>query len=87
MSKTVPPSATPAPFPYKINDPEEFTRNMLRLVEEGTRAMTDLMERADAKPSPFTPASEMATASETLSELTQNWMKDCDNTIKNPVVA
>ena len=76
MSKTVPPSATPAPFPYKINDPEEFTRNMLRLVEEGTRAMTDLMERADAKPSPFTPASEMATASETLSELTQNWMKD-----------
>ena len=76
MPKTVPPSATPAFFPYKINDPEEFTRNMLRLVEEGTRAMTDLMERADAKPSPFTPASEMATASETLSELTQNWMKD-----------
>ena len=66
MAKTPPPASaptsTPTPpstslaFPYKIDNPEEFARNMLRLVEEGTRAMTDLMERNDAKQGPFTPA-------------------------------
>ena len=74
MSKTTPPPPAVAPFPYKINDPEEFARNVLRLVEEGTRAMTDLMERADAKPSPFSPASEMAVATETLTKLSEKWM-------------
>ena len=61
---------------YKIEDPEEFARNMLRLVEEGTRAMTDLMERADAKPSPFSPASEMNVATETLNSIAEKWMSD-----------
>ena len=76
MPKTTPTPPTAVAFPYKINDPEEFARNVLRLVEEGTRAMTDLMERADAKPSPFSPASEMAVATETLTKLREKWMSD-----------
>jgi len=82
-SSTQPP-AQPGPaapgtamtFPYKIDDPEVFARNMLRLVEEGTRAMTDLMERNDAKPGPFTPAKELQQATEMLTGLAQNWMAD-----------
>ena len=88
MAKTPPPTAftkastatSPPPasleFPYKIDNPEEFARNMLRLVEEGTRAMTDLMERNDAKQGPFTPAKELSQATEMLTGLAQNWMSD-----------
>ena len=65
-----------ASFPYKIQDPEEFSRNMLKLMEGGTRAMTDLLERADAKPSPFSPASEMAIATETMTKLAEKWLSD-----------
>ncbi len=70
--------ATPAPmtFPYKIDNPEEFARNMLRVVEEGTRAMTELMERNDAKQGPFTPAKELSQATELLTGLSQSWMSD-----------
>ena len=75
MSKNVTPPVLP-PASYTIDNPEEFARNMLRLVEQGTRAMSDLLARNDAKPSPFSPASEMATATETMQALTQSWMKD-----------
>ena len=75
MSKNVTPPTLP-PAAYTIENPEEFARNMLRLVEKGTRAMSDLLERNDAKPSPFSPASEMATANETMQALAQAWMKD-----------
>ena len=90
MAKTTPTnspppkSPSPAPatpnaqvaFPYKIQDPEEFARNMLRLVEGGTRAMNDLLERADAKPSPFSPANEMAVATETMTQLAEKLLED-----------
>jgi polyhydroxyalkanoate synthase len=82
MTPTPPPttSAPVAPavpsFPYKIENPEEFTRNMLRVVEQGTRAMTDMMSRADAKPSPFSPAKEMAAATENLAQMSQIWLSD-----------
>jgi hypothetical protein len=31
--------------PYRIENPEEFARNMLRLFEQGGRAMSGLLER------------------------------------------
>jgi polyhydroxyalkanoate synthase subunit PhaC len=75
MPKTVPPTPLPA-FGYQIKDPEEFTRNLLRVVEAGTRAMTDIMDRADAKPSPFSPASEAGNAKDTLAAIAQAWSQD-----------
>lgn len=61
---------------YKIDNPEEFTRNMLRVFEEGTRAMSELLERNDAKPSPFSPASEMSIATKAMAELAEKWIQD-----------
>ncbi len=75
MTKSVPPPPK-TPATYTIDNPEEFARNMLRLVEQGTRAMNDMLDRNDAKPSPFSPASELATATETLSALAKPWMSD-----------
>ncbi len=82
MPKTTPPlvPVTPAPaapsFPYKIDDPEEFTRNMLRVVEQGTRAMTEMLKRPDAKSSPFSPAKEIQAATENLTQMSQIWLAD-----------
>jgi len=73
-------AAAPVPlealFGYKLDNPEEFARNMMRVFEEGTRAMTELLERNDAKPSPFSPASELATATETMAMFAEKWMED-----------
>src|SRR5262245_16437166 len=64
------------PASYRIENPEEFTRNMLRLFEEGGRAMSGLLERPDAKVSPFSAASEVTEAAKTLGDIARIWMTD-----------
>ena len=68
-------SADPA-FPYRIQDPEAFARNVLRVVEQGTRAWSDMIERSDVKPGPYSPATETANATEAMMTLAQSWLKD-----------
>ncbi|MCB1521987.1 MAG: class I poly(R)-hydroxyalkanoic acid synthase [Hyphomicrobiaceae bacterium] len=72
MQKNNTPSDARTPD-YRINDPEEFARNVLKLFEEGGRAMTSYLERADTQLSPFTAASEMAEASKMMGEIAQRW--------------
>ncbi len=66
-------SGTPS---YHIENPEEFARNMLRLFEEGGRAMTGLLERSDAKISPYSAASEVSEAASTVADIARIWMGD-----------
>ena len=61
---------------YRIDNPEEFARNMLRLFEEGGRAMSGLLERPDAKMSPFSAASEVTEAAKTVTDIFRIWMTD-----------
>jgi len=61
---------------YRIDNPEEFARNMLRLFEEGGRAMSGLLERPDAKVSPFSAASEVTEAAKTVTDIFRIWMTD-----------
>ena len=61
---------------YRVADPEEFSRNMLRLMEEGGKVMAGFLERADGKTSPFAAASEMTDAAKLFGEIAQSWMKD-----------
>lgn len=61
------------PLTYMIENPDAFSRNMLRVVEEGTRAWSDLVERADSKPGPYSPASETANATELMMRIAQSW--------------
>lgn len=63
-------------YPYLVNDPDKFARNFLRVIEEGTRAWSDMVERADAKPGPYSPANETANAAEIMMKLAQTWMSD-----------
>jgi len=61
------------PEPYQLSDPEEFSRNMLRLIEDSSKVMASFLERADAVPTPFTAFSEFTEASKILSEIAQRW--------------
>ena len=63
--------------PYKIDNPEEFARNMLRLFEECERAMFGMLARSDAKISPYSGASEVSEAAKTVSDIfLRMWMTD-----------
>jgi polyhydroxyalkanoate synthase len=73
------PASQPAEDPamsYRIADPEQFARNMLRAFEEGNRAITGLLERPDAKIGPYSAASEFTAATETLTNIARAWMED-----------
>src|SRR5262245_53969376 len=61
---------------YRIADPEEFTRNMLRLMEEGGKAMAQIFGRADAKAGPYSAASEVTEAAKIICDVAQQWMSD-----------
>jgi polyhydroxyalkanoate synthase subunit PhaC len=61
---------------------EEFARNMLRLFEEGGKAVSGLMERPDTKVSPYSAASEMAQATTTINEIANLWMSNPERVAK-----
>jgi polyhydroxyalkanoate synthase len=59
---------------YQIANPEEFFRNMLRLMEESGRAMAGLLERSDGKLGPYSTASELTEAAKLYAEVAQSWV-------------
>jgi poly[(R)-3-hydroxyalkanoate] polymerase subunit PhaC len=61
---------------YRIGNAEEFGRNMLRLMEEGGKVMSGLLERANGKLSPMSAASDLAEATKLFSEIAQHWVAD-----------
>lgn len=62
--------------PLRIDNPEQFTENLLRIYELGGEVMAELLDREDGKPSAYSTASEVRGAATTLSELAMTWMKD-----------
>jgi polyhydroxyalkanoate synthase len=81
MLKKAPESPRPIPMhvdlaAYRIGNAEEFGRNMLRLMEEGGKVMSGLLERANGKLSPMSAASDLAEATKLFSEIAQHWVAD-----------
>ncbi len=76
MQKNAPPPPATDPASYRIGDPEMFARNMLKLVEEGGRAMADFIERSDSKTGPWSAASEMSEAAKIMTDVQRAWMGD-----------
>ena len=76
QKQNTPPEPGPEVIPYRISDPEEFTRNMLKLFEEGGRAMADFLERSDTRTGPFSAASEVTEASRAMMDFWGHWMSD-----------
>jgi poly[(R)-3-hydroxyalkanoate] polymerase subunit PhaC len=59
---------------YQIHNPEQFAQNMLRFLEGAGQVMSDFLDRADNKATPFSTASEIQDASRAISELMTHWM-------------
>ena len=66
----------PDPTAYTINDPNEFAQNMMRLIEESSKAMSGLLSQTDSSASPWSSAQEMAEATRTIGDISQRWMTD-----------
>ena len=64
------------PSTYTIKDPNEFAQNMMRLIEQGSKAMTGMLSHTDSSASPWSSAQEMAEASRTIGEISQRWMTE-----------
>ena len=62
--------------PYPAVNAEELARNLLRLFEQGGNVLSEFIERNDAKMGPYSAATEMTEATNTLSDLTRQWLSD-----------
>ena len=78
--KASPPAGANALMPhfdfgaYQIADPEEFARNMMLLMEEGSKVLTGFMEKADSKSGPYAMAAEITEATKLFTEVANAWM-------------
>ncbi len=59
---------------YRIADPEAFGRNFLRLMEESTKAMNGLLERAQRSAGPYALGNEWTEAGKLFSAVMQPWL-------------
>lgn len=75
MQKSVPPQDFDWSA-YTVTRPDDFARNMLRLMEEGGKALSGLIERADTGNGPYSPSSEITEMTKVLGEVAQKWMQD-----------
>ena len=80
MQKKAPEMTKPVPAEfdfaqYRISNPEEFSRNMLKLMEEGGRVLSGLLERSNDN-GPYSFSSEVTEATKLFSEVAQHWLAD-----------
>jgi polyhydroxyalkanoate synthase subunit PhaC len=80
MQKKAPETTKPVPAEfdfaqYRLANPEEFSRNMLQLMEEGGRVLSGLLERSNGN-GPYSFASEITEATKLFSEVAQHWLAD-----------
>ena len=67
----------PRGAPMMVANPEEFARNLMRMVEESGKAMAGLLERTDmSKMTPWATAQDMSGTSVMLGELWQRMLSD-----------
>jgi polyhydroxyalkanoate synthase len=81
MQKKAPETSKPVPAEidfaaYRIADPEEFGRNMLRLMEEAGKAMTGFLERSNGTTGPSSLVTEATEAAKLFTEIAQHWLAD-----------
>ena len=81
MQKKAPETTKPAPIgidfgAYRIANPEELSRNMLKLVEEGSKVLSGFLERSNGNGGPYSLASEATEAAKLFAEVAQHWLAD-----------
>src|SRR4051794_37313230 len=78
MQKKAPETTKPVPVEidfsaYRIANPEEFSRNMLKLMEDGSKVVSAFLGRSNGNGGPFNIASELTEAGKLFAEVAQHW--------------
>jgi polyhydroxyalkanoate synthase subunit PhaC len=81
MQKKAPETTKPVPVEidfsaYRVANPEEFGRNMLKLMEEGGKVLSGFLERTNGNSGPYSMASETTEALKLFVEIAQHWLGD-----------
>lgn len=61
---------------YQINDPEELGKNMIKLIEEGVGALRTYIEKSNDQSGPYSAASELQQATNSLGNIAKHWLND-----------
>jgi len=70
------PEVRPELAAFKLEHPEELALNLLKLFEQGGKVMAQLLERADTRVGPYSPANEISQAAYTLGDIASFWFSD-----------
>ena len=62
--------------PLTVSDPEEFARNMLKVIEDGGKLVAGIVERTQPAGSGGSAMADFTDTTKTLTELSQAWMSD-----------
>lgn len=68
-----------ADSPYRVDDPREFARNLLQLMEDGSAAVTGVLKKSTSDQGPFSQSGELREASKSMNEVIQHWMENPGN--------
>ena len=61
---------------YRISNPDQFFRNMIRVVEEGGNIMSNLAEARQKGKAPLVGAEDVTRVAQTLGKVAEGWLKD-----------
>lgn len=61
---------------YRIDNPEEFAENLVKLFEESSHILHAMLDRPDSKNGAYSAASEVNAATEVMTELAQRWISN-----------
>src|ERR1700680_522860 len=81
MQKKAPETTKPVPVDidfgaYRVANPEELGRNMLKLMEDGSKLLSGLLERTNGSGGPYSMVSETSEAIKLFAEIAQHWLAD-----------
>lgn len=76
MTDTKDPTPHNDDLPYKIKDPEELGRNIVKVIETGSKAFSMFLEKSGGISGPYSLPEETNNATQTLSHVMRSWMND-----------
>lgn len=63
-------------FTYRIQDPEQLTSNLFKVLQEGGRALTSYLRKSKGQSGPYSAASEARQATDALGQVMKSWINE-----------
>ncbi len=66
----------PSALKYEVNNPEELSQNLMKIMETGSKAFNLFLEKTGKDSGPFNMLNEASNASQTLGDVARYWLND-----------